>query len=287
MRKNILLFTILYFCAACSSDEENGGNGDGGNNNGNSDFTITLENSDFDGEAVIMYTDNSTATATFENGELGLISSSAGNKTIKSLTIGDYEPILIGRLEGEDISLNYNDGILDFRTAQGGPIPVGTFAEFQLIRKNNTSLGGSYAMESNLDLMEIEWIPIGNSSTGGSFRGTFDGNNFEIKNLKSSSEGLFGTASAESNTTFTEIKNLVIRSGIIQGCTIASIADIVSNCSNYATVTLGSLNQGSLVGIIVKRIENCTNFGNINCNYNSDSVGGIVGGVSNRKGELL
>ncbi len=59
---------------------------------------------------------------------------------------------------------------------------------------NSNTLSANYRLEYDLDLMEIQWTPIGNNSLP--FKGNFDGNNHnKIHNLYVNTidnAGLFG-----------------------------------------------------------------------------------------------
>ena len=74
--------------------------------------------------------------------------------------------------------------------------------------------GQTITLLADIDLNNVEWTPIGNSSNP--FKGTFDGNNHTISNLvveggSSSNQGLFGF------TTDGEIKNLIVNNAKVSG----------------------------------------------------------------------
>lgn len=309
--KNKFLLALLPFLAfACTKTEptapggSGNGNGNGGGNNngggnGNTDvMIIRFENSSFNGPATVAYTDGSSASANFQAGVLKLPLSATKDKTIKSLTPQNQSPLLIGRTEGDSIILNYNNGTLNFRTAVGGYIPIATYAEFQLINKNPTALGGHYELKTDLDLMNEEWTGLGSSSTDG-FYGVFEGGNHKLKNLKqtvtdNNAAGLFSYLKGDHFTV--EIRNITISSGSITssktnmggiaGLTTGSV--VFNRCQNYASITSNSgtaVYAGGIVGEMSNPvtgggtvyIKNSANYGDISV-LNS-TTGGLAGGA--------
>ncbi|GHV82530.1 hypothetical protein AGMMS49991_10880 [Spirochaetia bacterium] len=129
---------------------------------------------------------------------------------------GGNEDILIGREAPSDsnkIELSINgDGVLAFRSPVNGNIPIGSYAEFQLINASATS-NSTYKLEADLDLLDEDWTPVGGS--GNEFLGTFDGAGHTLSNLKifqatTEPVGLFGTVGRT-------VKNLQIESGEVNG----------------------------------------------------------------------
>ncbi|GMO45107.1 MAG: hypothetical protein Ta2B_26150 [Termitinemataceae bacterium] len=77
---------------------------------------------------------------------------------IVSIVTGINPPIYVGRLIESYITLKLNltapSGDLELRPADSESIiPIGTYAEFQLINNDDTTLTGSYIQEAYLDLM--------------------------------------------------------------------------------------------------------------------------------------
>ncbi|MCA6448912.1 MAG: hypothetical protein IM598_11945 [Chitinophagaceae bacterium] len=230
MKRSILLLLFPFLVIACTKNGEinSGGNNGNGNNNGsgnnngggnsNADTMIIMfENRNFNGSATVAYTDGSSASANFQAGVLKLPLSAARDKTIKSLTPQNQSLLLIGRTEGDSILLNYNNGILNFRSAVGGYIPIATYAEFQLINKNITALSGHYELKADLDLMSEEWTALGYSSPDG-FYGVFEGGGHKLKNIKQTVSnnrpgGLFSYLNG--NRFPVEVRNVTISSGSI------------------------------------------------------------------------
>ena len=174
-------------------------------------------------------------------------------------------------------------------------ITSGKNLAWMALQTQTSSLSGYYQQEGDIDLYGKEWIPIGKSSS--SFIGTYDGNGYEIKNIKISAitnvkrenNGLFGYGS--SNAT---LKNIIVSSGEINGngaYTGGIVGRIegsgqVKNCVNFATINSSfvtinsSLNSvGGIAGRIGTEaiIENCANYANVT-GYNN--VGGIVGNAA-------
>lgn len=142
-------------------------------------------------------------------------------------------------------------------------------------------------LTADIDLASKEWTPIG-KSTSYAYKGTFDGNDHEIKNLYVTGEtsnyyGLFGVLGAGGT-----IRNLTV-SGSVEitgsGSNYYGIGGIVGqlggagtieNCTNRAAVS-GNFNTAGIVGRVGSRggtIRACANLGDIS---GSNSVGGIVG----------
>lgn len=142
-------------------------------------------------------------------------------------------------------------------------------------------------LTADIDLKDEEWTPIG-KSTSYAYKGTFDGNDHEIKNLYVTGEtsnyyGLFGVLGAGGT-----IRNLTV-SGRVEitgsgsnSCGIGGIvgqlggAGTIENCTNKAAVS-GNYNTAGIVGRVGSSggtIRACANLGDIS---GSNSVGGIVG----------
>lgn len=142
-------------------------------------------------------------------------------------------------------------------------------------------------LTADIDLKDEEWTPIG-KSTSYAYKGTFDGNDHEIKNLYVTGEtsnyyGLFGVLGAGGT-----IRNLTV-SGSVEitgsGSNYYGIGGIVGqlggagtieNCTNRAAVS-GNFNTAGIVGRVGSSggtIRACANLGDIS---GSNSVGGIVG----------
>ncbi len=141
-------------------------------------------------------------------------------------------------------------------------------------------------LTNDIDLNNVEWTPIGKFSSS-AYKGTFDGQYHEIKNLKitgsaSNHYGLFGVVSTGT------VKNLTVSGAVTisgSGSSTYGIAAIVGslnstgtieNCINKATVS-GNNNTAGIVGYMSNSngtVTSCANTGKIS---GSNNVGGIVG----------
>lgn len=122
-------------------------------------------------------------------------------------------------------------------------------------------------LTADIDLASKEWTPIG-KSTSYAYKGTFDGNDHEIKNLYVTGEtsnyyGLFGVLGA---------------GGTIRNLTVSGSVEITGSGSNYYGI-------GGIVGQLggAGTIENCTNRAAVSGNFNT---AGIVGRVGSRGGTI-
>ncbi|MDR0753864.1 MAG: hypothetical protein LBF04_00545 [Prevotellaceae bacterium] len=242
---------------------------------------IYIEN--FTGSSVsVNYTDGATATNLVKsaNGKIYLPEDD-NDKTIRSITPEGAGAILAGRkVDGSTIALKLNGTQLVFRDAVNGAVPVGTYAEFQLM---NTALSGSYRQEASLDLLNENLTPIGLQPASAPFQGVFDGNGLTLANLKINvtdypGVGLFGWIYGGT------VKNVNIVSGSVKGdedvggiCGYANQGAFISNCTNAAAVE-GSAYIGGICGDMEyqngSKMENCSNSGNIT---GDDYVGGVIG----------
>lgn len=269
--KKILLIIGLTALFSCSEDNNNENQNPSESNN----TVILLENSSFNGNAVVTNKDGTIENSFFSNGILKInFNQNNERRVIKSLKIEANEPILLGRKEGDSIKLNYQNGILSLRNDEG--TPIGSIAEFQLMNSliNSSNLTLDFPntyLESDLDLMNIEWSPIGSGEfiLGVGFKqwyGNFDGKNHKISNLKIASDkkylGLFGRV-------YGSIKNLVIESGSI----------IFNGSPNESQNMLENVFMGSIVGFLTNgTVENCKNDANVTIEVNRYSnVGGVAG----------
>jgi len=253
MKNIISLLLVFIVTISCSSDSGSNDQNNNPNIHPGAITSIIFENSSFTGTALVKYTDNSTYEGSFINGKMEIPNSGTG-KTIANIQPQNQPYILIGRKEGFPINLNYNNGVLVHRAPVSGYVPIGTYAEFQLINTNTTTLNANYQLEADLDLMHILWTPIG---TNTSFKGIFFGGNHEINNLKiTSSEqytGLFGICEQG------DISFLTIRSGS------------VSNTGNYVGSIVGGIFNGNIIG--------CKNYATVQGNTQQDSASGGIAGI--------
>ena len=151
----------------------------------------------------------------------------------------------------------------------------------------------SYVLTADIDLCNMEWVPIGNreysSDARGSFEGHFNGQNHTVYNMSIKDYnyncGLFGETSRGSKIENTIVSGMIKRSesSATQGnrsCGgLAGLnAGIIENCSS-STIVYNSYHNigGSLVG------ENKAS-GYI---FNSNASGKVTGGWDSRNGGLV
>ena len=139
-------------------------------------------------------------------------------------------------------------------------------------------------LTNDIDLGNENWTPIGKSGYSYQYKGTFDGQGYEIKNVKidstSSDQALFGYVNGGT------VKNLTVSGSFKGGNSTAGIvanfggsSGSISGCINKATVN-GNNATGGVVGKIFTSggtVTQCANLGEIT---GSNQVGGIIGYVS-------
>lgn len=135
---------------------------------------------------------------------------------------------------------------------------------------------------TELDLNNEEWTPIGNNLLV-DFKGTFDGNNKDIKNLRinqtmSSQLGFFGQVSAAT------VKNVRLVSGSVSGRSDiggiigrATDESSVIGCVSKVTVVATHLFCGGMAGTLSGTVIACENYGEIK---GGGQVGGMAGSAS-------
>lgn len=221
---------------------------------------------------------------------------------IRKLSAGDKE-ILLGRRDNEIIVLNLDEEAnIDFRPAgTSGYIPVGSYAEFQLINRDAEARSKKYRLESDLDFLGRapaeeggvwtgeDWMPIGTyafirnnpqPTIDAAFSGEFDGLSHSIYNLYiNRPEGraaLFGTIYSG-----VIIRDIHIVSGSVSGGSSASISSygtwhISDNRQLPPPEIINCANGASINGNSASGIGSSGNGNIINC-YNSGAITGIYG----------
>ena len=234
----------------------------------------------------------------------------SGNPTNKlNDGLGNTGKIYIGRASGTGtVNLNFEDTgngtyTLKHRAKAGGAIPIGTYAEFQLIGKDVTTRGEAYKQEANLDLLgktgsgafgenpaDRNWQPIKGANAEAEpddrFSGVFDGNGKTIANLyanyanypsypSNSYIGLFGYLHEA------EIRNLTMSGSLIGlyncgGIAGAAMDSVITNCSFSGKVS-GAAQIGGIAGFIYRSaITGCSNTDNT-VTATDINTGGLVG----------
>jgi hypothetical protein len=281
-----MVMTLLFLLAAISivsgyksndgfvSDEMNGSDSDYVEFI-SADITTVIING-YSGNTINVYYDSGSFETVVKAVD-GMFYLSANSKVIRRITLETGLNIVVGRkVDGDVISLKISENNLILRDAVNGYIPVGTYSEFQLINTDAVTRAGVYRQEADLDLLNLEWTPIG-------LVGTFDGNNHTLANLKISGNsdyvGLFGVIG-----TFTDkniIRNVHVISGTVSGgdcvggvCGYSFKSSII-NCSNASSVS-GHFGVGGICGASDSvAITACYNTSSVSGKFD---VGGICGG---------
>lgn len=260
-------------------------------------------------------------TVTFANADKGQLTVVTGERTMSPDKNGAYALPVGYRYDWTFKSANYakQTGSIDLtgvtedgtrtvtiplaeKTAWGGaddivaPTKVGDVYQIGsggelawFAQEVNAGRGAAYnaVLTKDIDLGDEPWTPIG-KSTSYAYKGTFDGNDHEIKNLyvtgtTSNHYGLFGVLGAGGTIRNLTVSGRVAITGI--GSNSYGIGGIVGqlggagtieNCTNKATVS-GNFNTAGIVGRVGSSggtIRGCANLVDIS---GSNSVGGIVG----------
>lgn len=130
----------------------------------------------------------------------------------------------------------------------------------------NDFSGKKVVLTADIDLDSQEWTPIGDNNTP--FRGSFDGRNHTISNLKvtdSDYAGLFGALSSKTATQILTISNLNITNVQIENA--AAGGALAGYIRTY---------KGADV-----KVENCTVSGNVSAKQAGGLAGNILGGYYN------
>ena len=170
---------------------------------------------------------------------------------------------------------------------EANPYIIETAAQFAYFRDQVSTGKNSFSSKyislvSDIDLNNIEWLPIGGKTyNNNNFSGKFDGNFNKIYNLKITERedyaGLFSNISGNS-----EIKNLGIESGNIKLSSSETNAKFAGAIVSYSTGTiLNCYNKANVEGEIVGGIVG-ENRGNISNSYNKGKISGTgyAGGIA-------
>lgn len=170
----------------------------------------------------------------------------------------------------------WNEGTVEEIVPEGNLYIINNAAQLAWIgeqtRAGNDFAGKSVVLTADINLDLQEWTPIGDNSNP--FRGSFDGQNHTISNLKVTSSdfaGLFGAISSKAAVQTVKISNLKIKNVQITS------ADYAGALAAYVRAYKGA-------GI---RIDNCTVSGEVN---GKEEIGGLLGfiygGDNNSKIEI-
>jgi hypothetical protein len=235
--------------------------------------TINLDGSANGSSVELAYADGATESLTITN---NAVSVKISEKIIKSIAIDGGSAILIGRKANSDVSLRISGSALALRDAVSGFVPIGSYAEFQLIQN---ALSGVYKQEADIDLMSELWTPIG-ATQAAAFTGTFDGAGYTLANIYVNStsgegRGLFGNAIG---ATFNNVRLISGSVTSTQSCS-AGICGWSADCTffaclNNATVNGAGNSNGGIGGFGRSLFIACINTGAINTT--GQYIGGIV-----------
>ncbi|MDR0220827.1 MAG: hypothetical protein LBI54_05415, partial [Lachnospiraceae bacterium] len=145
----------------------------------------------------------------------------------------------------------------------------------------NYTLGSRYYLTQDIDLTDVDWLPIGTSALP--FTGTFDGQGYAIKNLALTETRIAGYDNS-SNPHSAGLFGFVGSGATIKNVGLENTAININRAESGIYVTVGALvgfayiANASTAGIL---IENCYNEGDVAATASSSfylDVGGILGG---------
>jgi hypothetical protein len=238
----------------------------------------------YTGAMAVNYVGDTSEEVTIPDDGIFQLANGTG-KTIRSIVVNGHTH-LIGRTTNKTLLLNVDaDGDLHFRPADSdGNIPIGSYAEFQMI---NTATIGKYKQEADLDLMSVEWTPIGYPDNNW-FKGAFDGSGYTLANLKitvtasSARVGLFKSIIGSAR-----LSNIAIVSGSVKG---GNYVGAVCGQNNSGGQLTACYNKASVEGLdLVGGVCGWNNGGKLTACYNTapivghgSSLAGGTGGVSGK-----
>ena len=165
---------------------------------------------DFDGNATVEASGNTAENVTLNY--LGVAGKYNGDKPNQNMSA------IVGRVGSKAIVAEAANTVTNVTMNEANKEASMIFTLEELIafekdvNSGNTYAGKTVILGADIDLLNMEWTPIG---TGNGFKGTFDGNGKTIKNLKitgnKSTVGLFA------NTYDGEIKNLTVENANVCG----------------------------------------------------------------------
>lgn len=221
----------------------------------------------------------------------GIVGATSGNVT--GCTIGENVSIVV---DYSKLCLGTNVNSIVGRNLAAGDISTGNSGEASILRKawiytaddlallaTNVNVGNTYEgvtvlLENDIDLADRKWIPIGIYAQrigGGSliilpFKGTFDGQNHTISNMKTSDTYTTGSMQIKGAATLfgatddgAVIKNITVKNALVWNFAQYS----------YSSAVVGSHSSGTLT------ISHVSVEDSIICA--SNHIGGLVG-IANR-----
>ncbi|MDS0526066.1 dockerin type I domain-containing protein [Clostridium sp. SHJSY1] len=150
------------------------------------------------------------------------------------------------------------------------------------LKEVSSNLSANYKLGCDINLGNVEWAPIGNSTA--QFSGVFDGaghvlTNLSITKVNADGNSLFGYVNGGT------IKNLSIKGVNINGESYTgaiagnmSGTSVIDNCSADGSVT-GNGNTGGLVGE-ANGLVISNSYSSVNVTGKGDNVGGVIGNLT-------
>ena len=168
-------------------------------------------------------------------------------------------PLISDAWDGTTSTAWYSDSATTFTLATAEDLA----GLAELVNGGNSFSGKTVKLDSNVDLQNIEWTPIGSSANA--FEGTFDGQGNTISNLFINNEGgseqaLFGCA-ASAKITGVTVKNVNINAYSESAAISAyNIGTTISDC--HVSGTINIVTEWAYVGGIAAHgymsIEDCS-----------------------------
>lgn len=161
-----------------------------------------------------------------------------------------------------------------------------------LVSSGESFLGKTIILNNDIDLDGKLWEPIGNILMTKRFKGTFDGNNFTVRNLKiiksSTNQGLFGCIENAVIKNLNIIDMYIESDKNIGGICGYCINSTISDCIVHGTIITNKSVSGGIAGYNLSQkgkseIRNCFSYVIMN---NSNTSGGITGSNSLLQGGI-
>ena len=192
------------------------------------------------------------------------VTENQNTKTENQISLFSAPQRAVPMANNEPVNINNADDLIDFATK----INNGTY-----------SADTNAILTDNIDMSGKTYTPIGALGADNEYSGTFDGNGFEVQNLKISltinCAGLFGIVDGAT------IKNVGVTgeiktTGLFAGGIVAYAYNnpTIENCWNKASITASGYYTGGIAGYFEGTITNCYNTGTVTAEV---QVGGIAG----------
>ena len=184
-----------------------------------------------------------------------------------------------------------------YNSVTPGEVNITTAAELAWLAQQSVAFENyTFKLTADIDLNNHEWKPIGSESV---FKGTFDGQNHTVSNLKCTTSSVAGLFAEIFNATVKDVAvsgsvSFNTDNGVSQlGGIVAKVVDnsTITGCTNQCTITATGSQKcyaGGIAGYVANQgsssnitISNNTNTGNVSGNQGSNSAaGGIIGTAS-------